>query len=465
MKSLYAKYEGRGKDSLLHRNLRLCTEEGVFATPYVILSVPGNFFLATLITQVLGVGEGAYGILVSLPAWFNALQVFYVPYMARYFSSRVLTIGTGVLNILFWILLIFALPRIEQLGAESGARWLFLFFVFISVSQSVVGVTWMSWIQEWIPSRLRGKYFGRRNAIMGFATVGFILLGGWILDYFGATVFGFQILLGIVGLLRLMSLYLQSHIYTPWSGPERVIHEGWWDRYASLGKHPMYFRYLVFAGFLAFWLSFLGPFVPVYLTEHLDVPMRMLATLMLVANIAAACTMPIWGRISDKHGCKVAIAWGILLWMTSNYLWLAITPDNLWVLYALWIWGGFASGGVILGGFNLLLKMAPREAKSAGISVHLMATSVCAAFAPILAGLCLEHAHRFGLESLSIYRFYFVLQPTAVLLSLLLLARVTEPTADGMNSMMGALRTFRQIFIQNGLMVVANLTSIRSRKK
>lgn len=465
MKSLYAKYEGRGKDSLLHRNLRLCTEEGFFATPYVILSIPGNFFLATLITQVLGIGEGAYGILVSLPAWFNALQVFYVPYMARYFSSRVLTIGTGLLNIFVWILLIFALPGIEQLGAESGARLLFLFFVFISVTQSVVGVTWMSWIQEWIPGRVRGKYFGRRNAIMGLATVAFILLGGWILEYYGTTVFGFQILLGVVGILRLMSLYLQSHIYTPWSEPEKVIHEGWWERYARLAKHQMFFRFLMFSGFLAFCLSFLGPFVPVYLNEHLDIPMKTLATLMLIANISAACTMPMWGRISDKHGCKVAIAWGIILWMTANYLWLIITKDNLWLLYALWVWGGFASGGVILGGFNLLLKMAPKEAKSAGISVHLMATSVCSALAPIIAGLILENAHRLGLENLSVYRLYFVIQPTAVLLSLFLLARIVEPATTGMNSMVGALRTFRQIFIQNGLMLVANLTSIRSRRK
>lgn len=464
MKDYYSEYGGRGKDSLLHRNLRMCTEEGVFATPFVIMSVPGNFFLATLITQVLMISEGAYGFLVSLPAWFNALQVLYIPFLARYFSARSLTITTAFLNVLFWILLIFILPALAEMGGSVSGRWLILLFVFISLSQSIAGVSWMSWIMEWIPQRVRGKYFGRRNSIMGFTTVGFILLGGWVLETFGATVFGFQVLLGIVGGMRLVSVYLQTHIYTPWSRPEPLIHEGWLRRYANLAKHQVFFHFLVFSTFLAFWFNFAGPFIPIFLNEHLEFGIARTTMLLLLANIASAFAMPAWGVLTDRYGCKPVMAIGIILWMLSNYIWVFVTPQTSWILYPLWLWGGLTSGAVILGGFNLLLKLAPSESRTAGISVHLMTTSVASAIAPLIAGFTFELCRRAGVDLLLVFRVFFFIQPTAVLLSLLLLARVKEPSAQGISSVAGAFRTFRQVFIQNGLLMFSGINYFRSGK-
>lgn len=465
MKSYYQEFGGRGKDSLLHRNLRMCTEEGVFATPYVILSIPGNLFLATLITQVLMVSEGTYGLLVSLPAWFNALQVVFIPLLARHFSARTLTLSTGLINVLFWVLLIFLLPGIAEAGGESAGRTLIWVFAFISMTQSIMGVSWMSWITEWIPKRIRGKYFGRRNSIMGFATVGFILLAGWVLDFFGTTVFGFQVLLGIVGVMRLFSFYVLTHIYTPWSRPERQIHEGWFHRFARLTKHRVFFHFLVFSAYLGFWFNFIGPFVPLYLNEYLDFPVTRATALLVLANVASALAMPVWGRLTDRYGCKPIIGIGIVLWMVSNYTWVVVTPAWNWVLYPLWLWGGMVSGAVILGGFNLLLKLAPEESRSAGISVHLMVTSVASAMAPLIAGLTIEYCRRNGIDLQFAYRLFFFIQPTAILLGMLLLVRVKEPESGGLSSVAGAFRTFRQVFIQNGLMLFGSLNYFRSPRR
>jgi MFS family permease len=464
MKGIYRQFEGRGRDSLLHRNLRMCTEEGIFATPFVIITVPGNVFIAALLTSVLGIGESLYGWIVSLPAFANALQVFLIPVLARYFSARFLTIGFSVINLAFWILLVLFLDNLPVDDPEATGRLLFAYFALISLTQSMAGVSWMSWVQEWIPERLRGKYFGSRNRIMGLVTVAFILVIGEVFSRYGESMLAFQIILGVTAGIRLLSIYLLTHIYTPWSNPEKMIHEGWFRRFSELAGNGPFRTYLAFAAVLAFSFSLTGPFAPVFMNEHLLFTVSRQTHLLILASMASALTMPVWGRLCDRYGCRPVIIGTGVLWMLQNYLWVFLTPSLTWLLYPMWIWGGGLSAGVILGGFNLVLKLTPVRLKSTGISLHLAVTSLAAAFAPILAGWLIST------DSLPLaggalrYRILFAVQPTLVIASFLLLARVAEPKAAELSSFGGAFRTMRQVLVQSGFLLVGNLTFFRRIK-
>ncbi|HSH08875.1 MAG TPA: hypothetical protein VK995_00710, partial [Oceanipulchritudo sp.] len=140
MKGIYRQFEGRGQDSLLHRNLRMCTEEGVFATPFIIITVPGNLLIAALLTSVLGIDASTYGWIVSLPAWANALQILLVPVMARHFSARILTIGFSIINLLLWVALMATLQYVPLDDPNQAGRLMLLYFTVISLSQSMAGV-------------------------------------------------------------------------------------------------------------------------------------------------------------------------------------------------------------------------------------------------------------------------------------------------------------------------------------
>jgi MFS family permease len=464
MKSLYTQFEGRGRDSLLHRNLRVCTEEGIFATPFVILTVPGNVFIAALLTSVLGIHESVYGWIVSLPAWANALQLFLVPMIARRFSARSLTIGFSLLNVAFWFILLLFLDRLPLNDPEAAGRLMLGYFAVISLTQSMAGVSWLSWIQEWVPSRVRGKYFGNRNRVLGLVTVAFILAIGQIFSHYGESMLAFKIILGVTSGFRLLSIYLLTHIYTPWSHPEKMIHEGWSHRFSEIMRNRPFRLYLVFAAMLAFGFSLTGPFVPVFMSQHLDFSVSRQTHLLIIASLASALTMPLWGRLCDRYGCRPVIIITGLFWMLQNYLWVFLTPSLTWLLYPMWTWGGALSGGVILGGFNLVLKLTPPALKSTGISMHLAVTSLAAAFAPIIAGWLISS------ELLPLppgdfrYRVLFAVQPTLVIASFLLLARVAEPKATALTSFGGAFRTMRQVLVQNGYFLVGNVNFVRLLK-
>jgi len=447
--------------SLLRRNLNLCTTEALLATPWVVLSIPGNIFIAALITQWFGVAKDDYGVIVSLPAWFNAAQLFFIPLLSRRFNPKNLSVVFSTINVVVWFGFVLALPWIPTNDPLHAARMLLVIWVLLSFTMSVAVVGWTSWVQEWIPSRLRGKYFGRRNSLTGLATFAFIFVAGETMSYFEGTVWGYQALLGITAVMRLVSVWLIARTRTPPSSPEKLIHTGWLANTRDMLANRSFLIFILWGSNLAFWFSFTGPFVPVFLKEEVGMSVAAQTVLLMIANLAAALALPWWGRMMDRHGNKSVIAVSAILWIGSNYLWVFMNEDLRWLLYPMWLWGGLFSGGVMLGGFNLLLKVIPREMKTSGVSLNLMITSVAAAVAPVIAGAILEHSQSWGVSTTRVYQIFFAINPTAILLSLFLLSKVEEPRAADLRSVFGALRTMRQALIHEGIVIMANVTPIR----
>ncbi|MDF3059532.1 MAG: transporter, partial [Rariglobus sp.] len=62
--------------SSLRRNLRLCSYDGIAATPIVFLLQPGNFIIAALLVEMFHLPPSTYGLIASLPFWGNFAQAF-----------------------------------------------------------------------------------------------------------------------------------------------------------------------------------------------------------------------------------------------------------------------------------------------------------------------------------------------------------------------------------------------------
>jgi MFS family permease len=156
-----------------------------------------------------------------------------------------------------------------------------------------------------------------------------------------------------------------------------------------------------------------------------------------------------WGKKVDKHGCIPVLVVGLAFWELTNYLWAVLNRDNTWLLYPMWLTGGFVSVAYFAASFNFLLKLVPTSAKITGVSLHLALTSLAAAVAPILAGLLLTHFLAAG-SGITAYRLGFVIKPTAVLLGILLLRGIREPQRSTQPTLTGAFRTIRQLVAAQG---------------
>jgi len=435
--------------------------------PIIFLTLPANFIVSNLLTQTFGLRVSMFGLIVSLPAWCNVAQMALIPICGRYGSQKTITLLFSWLHLAVWIGLGFALPFIPREDPLTAGRLFFVIFALSSFSQAMVGVAWTSWMQEWIPERVRGKVFGQRNRALQIATVIFLLLGGRLLTSLQDTdpVLGFQLVVAVAIFLRMLSILFQQKIlrsagYHP---EERSVNLR--SQLRAVQKAPSLLTFIGFGACFGFAANFLGPFFSVFLYEGLGLSVAQVSRFVVTAGIAGAVSLPAWGQLLDRYGCRPVMMSVLFPWMMIGSFWSAVGPENTWVLFVIFGSGGLFGAGFVLGSFNLLLKLIPREAKTIAISLNVALASLAAAIAPILGGTLLDLAWDLGFDLIRTYHLAAIVHYSLLLSTVLILGRVVEPKSSSVSQVIGAMRSYRQVGALVGLSFLVNYTFVKKRRK
>jgi MFS family permease len=430
----------------LRRNLSLSTYDGLAATPIVYLLQPGNFIIAALLVETFHLPPDLYGLIVALPFCGNFAQAFLMPFMNTWLSPKGMSVAFCALQALCWMTLAVMLSFLPLNNPGASGPWFFGLFAVSAAITSLSGVSWMSWVQEWIPVRLRGKYFGRRNRVLQTAQIVFLLLSGLLVSRLAGSVVAFQCLILGAALLRVVSVLFQRSIVAPRTEVSLNENKNPWDaQLKALLATPAFVWLVAYGAGWGFATSCFGPFYPLFMYKNLGFSVEQVGLLVVLASAGGAISSPAWGALADRFGNKPVILFCMIVWQLQNYLWCFITPDNSWLLYGMWVFGGTIGAGFALSLFNLQLKVIPQEAKTLAISVNLAVTSLVTAVAPIIGGVVLRHLLAQNYNPLEVYHHVFLVTPTLALLACLMLMKVHEPTASSLSSVVGAMRNVRTL--------------------
>jgi MFS family permease len=441
----------------LVRSFRLCTGEGLVAMPIVLMSQPVNVVLSALFTKVLQLPNPTIGAISALPFVCNFLQVGLSPLLAHWFSAKTVSVVGSCFHALAWIAFWVMLGFLPADDPVAAGLWIGLWFFVSSFCASIMGVSWNAWVQEWVPARLRGKYFGRRNRLLQFSSLSFMLLAGWVLATWNYSRAGFQLLVAFAVLLRLLSILWQIRMPTEATAKPPSRGATIAAQLITLRHNPAFLRFIVFGAVWSFTTNLFGPFYPVFMFKELNLSALQVGTLSVCGASGAALTMPAWGALLDRYGNKGVMAVSFGLWQVSNFGWCLLTPGNSDWLYAMWSWGGATNAGFFLGMFTLLLKLLPVPARNLALGVNLAITSLFAAAAPIIGGAMLEFfIGRHSSTPLSVYHTCFLAQPLLSIVVVWLLLRIREPAASPLTHVVGAMSNVRTLASLSGLSFLAN---------
>ncbi len=441
------------KHSLV-RSLRLCTSEGLVAMPIVLMTLPVNVVLAALFTKVLHLPTQTIGFITALPFACNFLQVFVSPLLARFFPAKQISIAGGWLHALSWVAFCVMLGYLPADEPAVAGLWIGAWFFVSSFCSSITGVSWSAWVQEWVPARLRGKYFGRRNRLLQVSTLAFLLLAGWVLATWSYSRLAFQLIIALAVCLRVLSLIWQERMPTEDSAKQPAKTATWSAQLVTLRQHPSFLRFIVFGAAWSFAANLFGPFYHVFMFDQLHLSAFTVGVLSVCGAVGAALSMPAWGALLDRYGNKGVMVVSLLLWQAQNIGWCFLTPDNAAWLYPMWVWGGLTNAGFFLGQFTLLLKLLPVPARNLALGMNLAITSLFAAIAPVLGGYILK----FSLaqqDPLTVYHAAFVAQPLLALVAAWLLLRIREPAASPLTQVVGAMSNVRTLASLSGVSFLA----------
>ncbi|MET0263855.1 MAG: MFS transporter [Rariglobus sp.] len=452
--------------STLRHNLRHCTYDGIAATPMVYLLQPGNFIIAALLVELFQLSPAVYGLIASLPFWGNFAQAFLMPLVNRAYSPKAVSVASSLLQALCWAVMAIMLSFLPIDKPEISGRWFITLFAMSAAVTALTGVSWMSWVQEWVPVRLRGKYFGRRNRLLQVSQIFFLVLAGWLVGKLAGTVVAFQILLGGAVVLRLGSVMLQRKIMSDSPVSERAeARVPWREQVRALLHTPAFLWLVAYGAAWGFATSTFGPFYAVFMYKELGLSVQNVSTVVILASIGGAVSAPAWGALADRFGNKPVMLFCMITWQLQNFMWCILTPDNRWLLYGMWVFGGVMGAGFVLSMFNLQLKIIPPQAKTLAISANLAITSLITAMGPIVGGEILQTLLRGETTSIDVYHRVFFVLPVTALLACVLLTRVQERAASSLSSVVGAMRNIRTLGGVFGLSILVDYVFVKPQRR
>jgi MFS family permease len=452
--------------SRLRHNLRNCTLGGFAAIPIGFIMQPGNFIISALLVGYYHLTPAVFGLIAALPFLGNFVQVFILPAINRRMSAKSVSIIFTSLQLLTWIILTILLPFLPKDAPATSGGWLIAVFAISALVSSITGVGWMSWVREYVPARLLGKHFGRRNRLLQVAQIAFLLVSGWLISRLDNALIAFQILLGVACLFRLGSIYFQCRIQTPPAPAEQTENQRrWQDQLRILLKHKPYVWFIAYGAAWGFASSLFGPFMTVFMYHELGLSVREVSTIVMVASVGGAVSAPAWGALTDRYGNKPVMLFCMITWQLINLYWCLVTPANSGLLYLTWFLGGSVGIGFTLALFNIQLKIIPTQAKTLAISVNLAVCSLATACGPIIGGRILQHVLAGETPALEVYHRIFLVPPVLSLLACLLLIRVHESLARPLSCVVGAMRNARTLSSVLGIGFVTDYLFVRPSER
>ncbi len=426
------------------KGLRISIFEGSFAAVFTALTT-GSFLAGYAL--YLGANDFQLGLVAAFPFLAQAFQVPGALLVEKFKKRK----WFNLLGSLFFrsIFLIFVLlPFFPQ----SRQVKIGIFLLFLSLSSAIanlVAVAWLSWMSDLVPEKRRGRYFGLRNTILGFITMGANFTGAKIIDYFKTGSSGIEYYLphfissyfkenpfgfafSLIFFLAVLFAWMAAFFLARQPEPMMVSHQ-------QVGlihtlKVPLSdknFRSLIY--FFVYWSFVTGisaPFWTPHMLKNLHLDFYLISLFSILAGVIGLFMQPFWGKAIDKYGNKPVLTFNVVFIFLIPFLWLFATPQNIFPLWVDAVMGGVFWSGFTLASFNVIIALSPRQGRSYYLATIAALNGVVLFTSAALGGIIAQQLGWFRLvfEGQVFLNFHilFVLSGTGRIFGLLFLSKLKE---------------------------------------
>lgn len=377
------------------RGMRLWNLSGGLSAVYIAITT-GAY--STGYALHLGASEALIGLLSAAPSWGQLLQVLSPLFIERLKSRKRFCLVTYSLGYSAWL----PIALIPFLFEGNFRPWAMVLFVTLSGATLAIGSpASTSWLTDLVPESVRGRFFGRQQSILAAVGLATSLSAGWYLDIFDEQTkqTGFIVLFTVAVVFALLSVMVWSAV------PEPRKAEGGESSPLKLILLPLrdrnFMNLTVFICARTLAVMTAGPFFTVYMLKELEVPYAQIAVLAGMSTIASVLSNPLWGYLADKYGHKPILRISALGIALTPLWWCFATKGNYWfVVSCAQIWSGLLAPGAVVSQFNLMVKTAPENSRSAYVGFHSAAVNLAASVGAMLGGLLADGFSRMEIVEL-----------------------------------------------------------------
>ena len=426
--------------------------------PYAIADGPASQSMETLASGpfliayalALGANNLVIGLLAAMPFLGNFAQAPAAYLVERYRKRRKLC-----LIISFCSRPIFLIAAsLAFFEPNPVLPWLLvLCFLLRYLCGSAATCAWNSWLRDFLPVKIQGRYYAARLKYMTMAIIACNLIGAIIIDRWSAawpakSIFAYTFLLLGSFSAGLASTYCMSKVPEPQMDPGEEVSIPFRKKFFEPFKVQNFRRLMTFLGMWNFGLNLVAPFFAVVMIQVMDISLTGVVLLTILSQISSLFIISIWGAIADRFSNKSVLFLAVPVYIFAILLWVfTMWPDRhsltVPLLVIIYILIGVATAGVNLSTNNIAIKLAPKGKAARYLSANSVVNAICAGTAPIIGGGCADFFQDIELslivqwktasESLTFqtlfithWDFFFMFAAFIGALSLILLTRVKE---------------------------------------
>jgi MFS family permease len=297
----------------------------------------------------------------------------------------VLIFGGGVARIL--LLALACLPWLASDPAHAIIA-IILLNGLIAFSNSFSNPAWTSLTADIVPAQMRGRFFAHRGQAINLVSLSVVPFAGWLIKagngVTGQPFAGYQLVFLLAFITGAVATWCYSRIDEP-AAPAETVHT-----LALVEIVRVLRRSRLFLGFVAATLIWnLGfqislPFFNVYLAGPLGASTTTIGLLNAVMPLTALFSQRWMGRLIDRRGNVWVLSACALAIPIFPLLWILVTAP--WQVIFINIPAGIFWTGLNLAAFNLLLELAPAEARADSAALYQFMVAGAMVVGPLVGG-------------------------------------------------------------------------------
>lgn len=330
----------------VRESLRSSFKDGIFAAFMAGVTdhyaTPAALFLGATVQQV--------GLITALPNLFSSLSQFFSVKVIYWVGGRVKLLMRLVFS---QASLIFCIAMLPVLEISNRVELLLILLILAAVCGGLAGPAWGSLMSDYVPAKMRGRYFGWRSRTVGTVTVGSILASGLLLNFFHEISYGtgFWIIFSLAAVARYVSAYFLGRMDEP-PHKKDPASDFTFLMFLRRFRESNFLKFVVFSGSLTFATYMAAPFFAVFMLRDLQLSYATYMALQVCSSLAALIALPLWGKHADLVGNVRVLRLSSFLAALIPVFWLF--SDNPAYLMLVQIFSGFSWSGVTLSAGNFI---------------------------------------------------------------------------------------------------------------
>lgn len=407
---------------LKHQSRRLSIKEGSFAT---IRQALGDTYIAPF-AIALNAGNATVAMLSSIIGLLGPISQMFSARLIEKHSRKKIILKTTFFESLFWIpFIVLAFLFYKGIFISTLPFLLLFFFALYTIIAQMPVPAWFSWMGDIVDENYRGKWFGKRNLIVGIISLIFSILAALFLDFMkkqSKIMFGFMILF----FLAMIARYISRHYFKKAYEPKLKLKEGYYFSFFQFIKKANsnnFGKFTIYRALFAFATMIASPFFAIYMLRNLGFSYITFMLVIMSQVFFTALMMKIWGKFADKYGNYEVIKLTIILASFYPILWL-FSNKIIFLILGPSLIGGIAWSGLNLATSNFIFDAVTPQKRSLVLSYFNVTVGIGVFLGAGLGGLL---AKTITIRFMDTILFIFLISAFARLITgMLLISKIKE---------------------------------------